>query len=331
MYKKFISFLFLSAVISFGASAATLKISTQYPDGTAVLKEFRKAAKTIEEETEGRVKVKLYPGSPMSDATAQRKIRINQLSGAIVQTGALASVFKDSQILNAPMLFRSFEEVDYIRDKIDSELVQGFQDAGWITFGLMEGGFAYPLSVSPIDSLDTLKKQKFWIPANDPISEKISQAFGLSPIAMEYAAVKPSLETGAINALAAPPAGALTLQWFTKVKHLTDIPFMYTTATLAIWEKNRDYQKISDSDKAIVNRVFSESIAKLDKQNRKDNLAAYDVLLKQGISKVELSEVQSNEIFIQSELANRKLIEQGEFSADIYQRVTHWLKEFRNQ
>lgn len=329
MLIKFVTAVLVSALVALGAQAATLKISTQYPDGTVVLKEFRKAAKAISEKTEGRVKIKLYPGSPMSDATAQRKIKINQLSGAIVQTGALAASFKDGQIYNAPMLYRNFEEVDMVRSKLDEEMKQGYLQSGWVTYGLMEGGFAYAMSVDPIDSLSALKQQKFWIPANDPISEKISSAFGLSPIALEYAAVNTSLETGAINALAAPPVAALTLQWFTKVKYVTDLPFMYTAATLAIWEKNKQYQTISDEDKVIVNQVFTDTIKKLDEINRKDNLAAYDVLLKQGVQKVDLSEEEISALYTQSEVANQNLVAQGEFSQEIYQKVSGWLKEFR--
>ena len=319
-----------AATLSAYSAAATLKISTAYPDGTTVLKEFRAAGKLIEKETEGRVKVKYYPGGVMGDDRAvARKIRIGQLSGAIVTTGTLASSYKDSQIYNAPMLFQSFDEVDYVRERLDQQIQQGYEKGGWKTFGLMEGGFAYVMSVNPINNLDDLKKQKFWIPANDPISEKISKAVGLSPIVLNYGEVKPSLETGAINAIATPPVGALSMQWFTRVEHFTDVPFMYTAATLAVDRKA--FRKISAADQAIVEKVFSDVSKKLDGINRVDNEKAYEALKNQGVSPITVSDADRQSMLAQVEIANQALIKQGEFSQTIYDQVNQWLTEFRSK
>lgn len=43
-------------------SAQTLKMATVAPDGLAWIKQLRTAMKAIDQETEGRVKFKLYPG-----------------------------------------------------------------------------------------------------------------------------------------------------------------------------------------------------------------------------------------------------------------------------
>lgn len=210
MIKNILVFITLF-VISLGASALTLKISTAYPDGTAILNAYKAAAKEIDQKTEGRVKFKFYPGGVMGDdRSVLRKVRIGQLHGAIVQTGLFADVFKDGQIYNAPMLFQSYEEVDYVREKYDETIVEGYKNGGWKTFGLLEGGFAYLVSVNPVKSREDLIQQKFWIPSNDLISEKISNAFGISPIILGYGEVKTSLETGAINALASPPIATIS-------------------------------------------------------------------------------------------------------------------------
>lgn len=329
MIKNILVFITLF-VISLGASALTLKISTAYPDGTAILNAYKAAAKEIDQKTEGRVKFKFYPGGVMGDdRSVLRKVRIGQLHGAIVQTGLFADVFKDGQIYNAPMLFQSYEEVDYVREKYDETIVEGYKNGGWKTFGLLEGGFAYLVSVNPVKSREDLIQQKFWIPSNDLISEKISNAFGISPIILGYGEVKTSLETGAINALASPPIATISMQWFTKVKYLTDLPFLYTTATLAV--DNKAFGKISDADQKIVEASLRQASSKLDALNRTDNVKAYDALLNQGIEVVNLSEEERNALLVESIAANKKLIEMGEFSQEVYDQVVVWLTEFRNQ
>ncbi len=62
--------------------AATLKIATVVPEGSAWMKEMRDAASEIEQRTEGRVKLKFYPGGVMgTEKAVLRKIRVGQLQG----------------------------------------------------------------------------------------------------------------------------------------------------------------------------------------------------------------------------------------------------------
>ncbi|HAS30663.1 MAG TPA: C4-dicarboxylate ABC transporter, partial [Alcanivorax sp.] len=96
MLRISVAVLALFPVLAF---ATTLKISTLYPDGTAVVKALKQAGDTIEQETDGRVSLKIYPGGVMGDDRAvQRKIRVGQLHGQMAQGGAFAGAYADSQI-----------------------------------------------------------------------------------------------------------------------------------------------------------------------------------------------------------------------------------------
>ena len=61
-FKKTLSLLMLLAVFSGVAGAKTLKIATLAPAGTTWMKEMKAGAKVIKQRTEGRVKLKFYPG-----------------------------------------------------------------------------------------------------------------------------------------------------------------------------------------------------------------------------------------------------------------------------
>ena len=57
--------------------AKTLKIATLAPAGTTWMKEMKKGADIIAEKTEGRVKLKFYPGGVMgNESSVHRKIKI---------------------------------------------------------------------------------------------------------------------------------------------------------------------------------------------------------------------------------------------------------------
>lgn len=316
------------AVTAAMAQAEELKISTQYPDGNAVLNELRRAGQVIKAQTDGRVDIRYYPGGVMGDDQAvQRKIRIGQLQGAFVQSGALASVYRDSQVLNAPLLFRDYEEVDAVREQLDADIEQGFAEGGWQTFGLIEAGFAYGMSQQPITSMDSLKAQKLWLPANDPFSEQIARAFGINPIVLNIGDVLTALQTGAIDAIVAPPVGAITLQWYSRVDYLTDAPFMYTYGVLALSE--RAFSRLSQADQAIVEAEFRKASATIDAQTRQDNLRSFAALDTLGIDIIEPGPADRAALEAESEAATRLLIERDQFSADIYGKVDDILSRHR--
>ena len=137
----------LSLCVVTPVQARTFKIATTAPDGSFWMKQMRVGAKEVKKETNGRVKFKFYPGGVMgSEEVALKKIRIRQLQGAAVSNGSLADFYPDSQIYALPMLFNSFEEVDYVRKLIDKNIIKGLENAGMISFGLSEGGFSYAMS-----------------------------------------------------------------------------------------------------------------------------------------------------------------------------------------
>lgn len=310
-------------------AATTLKISTLYPDGTSVVERIREASGTIEEKTDGRVRLKLYPGGVMGDDRAvQRKIRVGQLHGAIAQGGAFARYYKDSQVYNTPLAFRSYKEVDHVRAELDPVLRQGFEDAGWVSFGFIDGGFAYIMSNQPVRTPEELRAQKIWLPANDPLSKTLADTLDVSPIMLNIGAVLTSLQTGAIDAFAAPPVAALTLQWYSRIQYLTDMPLMYTFGMLAFHEKH--FSKLKEADRQVVRDVLGTAISELDRASREDNREAYKALLNQNVEAVTPGAEQLKVWRDYAGQATEKLIEKGEFSADMHQRLDELLSEYRD-
>lgn len=310
------------------AQATTLKISTLYPDGTSVVNELKAAGETIAERTGDRVKLRVYPGGVMGDdRTVQRKISIGQLHGFLAQSGALAHAWKDSQVLNLPLVFRSYDEVDYVRKHLDPVIRDGLAQNGWVTFGGIDGGFAYIMSQNPVPDLDALRQQKLWLPANDPGSAKVADVMDLSPVVLNIGTVLTSLQTGVIDALAAPPIAALTLQWHSRVSHLTDLPLLYTWGTLAISDKH--FKRLSPEDRKVVREVLDAAFARIDAESRQENLAAFEAVRNQGLELVKPSPEQLAEWKKYADIAIAELVEEGEVSQPMLDRLNKLLAEFR--
>lgn len=310
------------------ASAVTLKIATMSPDGTYWMNTMRQAAEEISRKTEGRVAFKFYPGGVMGDErSVMRKIRIGQLQGGAVTAGSLADSFEGSRVYNLPIIFNSLEEVDYVRDRMDPVLVEGLRAAGFITFGLAEGGFAYLMSKEPIPNITALRKHKVWVPANDSVAIETARAFGLSPVPLSASEVRTALQTGLIDTVAASPIVAIALRWHTEVSHITDNPLIYIYAALAI--DRRAFDRIADEDQAIVTDVMQRVWKAIDRKNREDNIAALEALRSQGIRFVKPDPAEQEEWQrIAGEVPSR-LIESGDISRDIVEQLEELLRDYR--
>jgi len=314
-------------IITDTAYAVKLKIATLSPEGSMWMEKMRQGANQVAKVTDNRVVFKFYPGGVMgNDKTVLRKIRIGQLQGGAVVGGSLSRFFPANQIYSQPMKFKNFDEVDHIRKDFDSYIVEGLDNAGFVTFGLMGGGFAYIMSQNPVGTVKDLRNQKVWIPDNDKISRDSIKAFGITPIPLPIADVRTSLQSGLINTVAASPVGAIVLQWHTQVKYVTNIPLIYIYAALAINKKS--FLKIPESDRKIVSQVMTRALKQIDIQNRKDDARAIKTLKNRGIKFITPSASALEEWHTVAGLASKKMIESGILPSNIVEKLDQSLAEF---
>ncbi len=309
------------------ALAVRLKIATLTPEGSMWMEKMRKGAVEVAKATNNRVKFKFYPGGVMGDDKAVlRKIRIGQLHGGAVVSGSLSRFFPANQLYSQPMKFKNIEEVDYVRQYMDQYIINGLDKAGFITFGLIGGGFAYIMSQQPVETLKDLKKQKVWIPDNDKISQDSIKAFGISPITLPISDVRTALQSGLINTVATSPVGAIVLQWHTQIRYVTNIPLIYLHAVLAIDKKK--FSKIAEHDQNIITQIMTKAMKEIGIQNKEDNIKAIQALKNQGIAFINPSQKAIKEWRSAAHNASKKMVDSGVLPREIVNQMNMHLADF---
>ena len=279
----------LLAVPASASQAVTLKIATIAPDGTSWMLEMRKGAETIAKRTEKRVKFRFYPGGVMgNDKSVLRKLRIGQLHGGAIAGSGLALIDPSTMIYSLPFTFRTEGEIDYARAHLDPVIIDRLEDAGFITLGFVDGGFAYLMSSAALRRVEDLQGRKVWIPEGDHISRSVFEDLNVSPIPLALPDVLTGLQTGLIDTVGASPIGAIALQWHTRVKYLTDTPLVYLYGALLV--DRRAFSKIDAQDQIVVREVMSEVATQLNRQTRDDSEKVRQTLQNQGITFVTPSQ-----------------------------------------
>ncbi len=310
------------------AQALTFKIATIAPDGTAWMNEMRKGADEIKQRTEGRVKFRFFPGGIMgNDKSVLRKIRIGQLHGGAIVSGGLTAIYPDIGIYSVPFIFRTFEEVDYVRKKIDPLLVDGLKEKGFTSFGFAEGGFAYLMSNESIKVIDDFKGQKVWVPQNDAVSRTAFESIGIKPVSLMLSDVLTGLQTGLIDTIAGSASGAIALQWHTRVKYLMDEPLSYLYASMII--SNKRFKQLDAEDQKIVTEVMSLTFERLNELNRKNDISARQALQDQGVTFIKLAPELTGQWFAIRQNVEQVMARKGVLSKEIIDTLQRHLDDYR--
>jgi len=328
IYKKLVLILFI-LLLTQTVYAVRLKIATLSPEGSMWMEKMRKGAEMVAQKTDNRVTFKFYPGGVMgNDKTVLKKIRIGQLQGGAVVAGSLSQFFPANQIYAQPLKFKTIKEVDYVRKYMDQYVIDGLDNAGFVTFGLIGGGFAYIMSQKPITTVQDLRNQKVWIPDNDKISQDSIKAFGVTPIPLSIADVRTGLQSGLINTVATSPVGAVVLQWHTQIEYITNIPLIYLHAVLAV-DKEK-FLKINEQDRKIVTQIMTKALNKIDIQNREDDINAIQALKNRGITFITPSKDDMAEWQKIADIASKKMVESGILPRDMADRLDNHLTDFHS-
>lgn len=224
------------------AQQVVVKMATLVPEGSSwhlILKENAEKWKTV---SGGRVVVRLYPGGVAGDdADVVRKMRLGTLNAGVMTEVGVAEIDPSVYALSVPMMYASYEEVDYVLDKMRATLEAKLEAKGFVALNWIDGGWSHLFAQKPVATPDDLKPLKLFTPAGDPAAVEIYKAAGFNPVPLPTTELSTALQTGLVNALQVPPQVAVITQYYTHAKYMTDLKWLLllgsTVISKSTWEK----------------------------------------------------------------------------------------------
>lgn len=263
------------------------KVATIAPEGTSWMKLMREMDKRVREETGGEVGFKFYPGgSQGGDLDVLRKMRTGQLQGAGLTGVGLGEIESSLRIMELPFMFRSPAEVSLAHECLDGIFEERLRKRGFELLGWADVGFVYLFSQDPARSVDDVKRMRMWLWEGDPLAQVLLEEFGVSPVPINVTDVLTSLQTGIINTVYTTPYACLSLQWFTRLRYMTDVPI--THAMGAVILKKSTFDRLTAEQASIVRRIAGEIFDRLLVATRQQNAESIEVAIERNIARVNV-------------------------------------------
>jgi len=126
----------------------------------------------------------------------------------------------------------------------------------------------------------------------------------------------------------APPAGAISLQWFTRVKYLNNIPLSYLAGAIVV--KKSIFKKIPQASQEVIMDCFKDYTVKIKQVVRKQNQDAVRVMEKHGII-IRKPPRQEVEKFKTLSKKAMKRIEGKHLAHQVLAEVNGYLEQYRKE
>ena len=284
IFRKFLLAAFIFCLMSqlIWAKKIVIKMATLAPEGTewhGLLVELGQQWKVV---TDGDVRLRIYPGGVVGDERDMiRKMRIGQIHGAAISNEGMTEINPYFTTFYMPMMYQSYDEVDFVRDRLSNELLNKTEENGFKILTMVDVGWAYWFSTEPIYTPDDLKNNKIFIWAGDYKSAQLYEKHGYQPVPLAMTDVLSGLQTGLVTSLGFNPLYALAQQLFGIADNMLDMKWGNLTAAIIIdlktWNKIKpEYQESMLSVAKSIGDGFQQ-------KNRYDSDKSVEVMKKYGL------------------------------------------------
>ncbi|MCH8018130.1 MAG: TRAP transporter substrate-binding protein DctP [Acidobacteria bacterium] len=323
--------LILLMTIPLQAQGRTIVINmgTLAPEGTAwhdALLQMRQDWNRI---SRGQIVLRIFPSGVQGDEnTMIRKMRIGQLQAVAVSGNGLSRIEPAISCLQIPLMLASYEELDYVRDRLAPQLEGMIEQKGFKILNWADAGWVRFFTKRPAFTLDDIRKMKLLTSAGDPETEKLYKDFGFQVVPLPYTEVLTALQTGLIEAVQGPPLYAMVEQWFGLATNMTEVKWAPLVGATVI--SNRAWERIPANMRPQLLEAARSAGRRLLTEIRQLNEDAVPAMAKRGLNIVKPDAAALASWSSEAKDAYPKL--RGRYvSAELFDEVERLRNEFRSQ
>ena len=281
----------------------------------------------IEEKTNGRIMVEIYPNGTMgNEAELMDMVKINAIQGTSGSQFAKAN--PQYLIYNMPFMFESAEEFQFILDsEFETMLADGAIENGYYipTTGIAGGFRQITNNVRPITSVEDIEGLKIRTPPLDPIIKAMT-ALKANPTQIAYSETYMALKTGVAEGQENPPSNIVEKKFYEVQEYMSIVNYIISPE--CFFTSYEWYASLPEDLQVIFDEVAKETM-----QLRTDTwLASEDEKIEIIGENCEINTVSPEELERFRELCVPvwdEFVAEGSFSQEDLDAIQALLEEYR--
>ncbi|HET7293979.1 MAG TPA: TRAP transporter substrate-binding protein DctP [Vicinamibacteria bacterium] len=271
------------------AQSVLVKMATLVPDGSSWHLILKETADQWNKLSGGRVTVRLFAGGVAGDdPDVVRKMRLGTLQAGLLTSVGVAEVDKSVYALGIPLMFRSYEEVYHVLERMRPRLEASLEAKGFVVLNWADGGWVHFFAQKPVATPDDLRALKLFTWAGDPKSVEVWRSAGFNPVPLPATEISTALQTGLVNALGCPPQVAVISQYYNHARNMTDLPWQLLLGATLI--NKATWERIPAEVRPALLESARSAGARLQAEIRKSGARDVEAMRKRGLNVVPLDD-----------------------------------------
>ena len=260
-----------------------VKLATLAPRGSSIHQILQAMGEEWRQAPGEGVALTVYTDGTMGgEAEIVRRMRVDQLQAALVSVAGLEQIDRSVNALQSmPMIFRSLDEVDYVRERMRPLLDKRLEEKGFVALFWGDAGWVRSFSKTPVMRPEEAKKLKMFALSGDTGQIDLMKSVGFQPVPLEYTDTLTGLQTGLIEIVPTIPFYALAGQLYLAAPYMLEINYAPLTGALVMTRKAWD--ALPPVTREAVRRAAEEAGKKVRTQSRKEMDESVTAMKKRGL------------------------------------------------
>lgn len=260
-----------------------IRLATMAPTGTSYHRALQGMGEKWRQVPGGGIALTIYADGTMgSEPDMVRRMRVGQIQAAMLTVAGLSEIDPSvSALQKMPMMFRSLEEVEYVRSKLQPDLERRLLEKGFVVLFWADAGWVRFFSKEPATRPEDFKKMKVFVTAGDNAQIEIMKAAGYRPVPLEWSDALTGFQTGLIDAVPTVPFHALAGQYYLAAHHMLEVNWVPLVGATLVTKKTWDALPPATRDALV--QSAAEAGKQIQERGRKESIESVEAMKKRGL------------------------------------------------
>jgi TRAP-type transport system periplasmic protein len=306
-----------------------MRVGTIAPVGSIYYNQLAQLGQQWQNAPETPIRLNIIGGVAASESELVRMIRLGNIDGAMLTGVGLAEAHPAvSGLQVSPMMFRSFDELEFVSRKLRPTLDTGLREKGLVVLFWADAGWVRFFSREPLRHPDDLRRMKVFAWAGDPHQLDVMRRAGFHPVALETSDIMLGFNRRLIDAASLAPPYVLAIQADRHAEHMLDLNWAPLLGAMVLSEKS--WERLPEKTRQFMLVSAENSGRELTAAARKASDDAVAAMQKRGL-KVHGVTPELEEAWREAAEAIYPGMRGKMVPAGIFDEVQRLIEEYRRQ